>query len=293
MFDLGLRDWLLILGPLIIAGVLVHGYWRMRRAAPRLKMSLDKEFVSTIGQSQADEEDDLALFRAELPNGGARIINRIVNEQETGSATEKDLKLKQDVPVLMEPVSNDEESDANEEDADRVGQLEFEALVPDEPLVARKPEKPVKQPAARTTKAKPVRPEKLIILSIFSKSESINGQQLLEALVTCGMQFGEMDIFHFMDEGTNKPVFSLVNAVEPGTFDLNSMDQLKTPGVSLFIKLQDLADPVYGFTCMVDVAKQLSRELDADIRDAAHNSVTQQTFDHEMQLVREYAVKYT
>ena len=39
--DFDLRDWLLILGPVFISCVLLHGYWRMRRGANELKMSLD------------------------------------------------------------------------------------------------------------------------------------------------------------------------------------------------------------------------------------------------------------
>lgn len=291
MFDLGLRDWLLIAGPLIIAGVLVHGYWRMRRAAPKLKMALDREFLSSIGQSPDDDkETELSLVRAELPNGGARIVSRIVDRQESSSVAEKDLKLKDDVPVLMEPVSSEDEPDD-----DVVAQMEFESLMADEPLVAKRPEKQRKKPTAKSGKPerpKPPGPDKLIIMNIFSKTEPINGQHLLEALVTCGLQFGEMDIFHYRDAVTGKTLFSLVNAVEPGTFDLNTMDQLQTPAVSLFIKIHELDDPVSSFEQMIEVVKQLASELNADIRDGTHNSVTQQTLDHEMQLVREYSVKY-
>jgi cell division protein ZipA len=317
MFDLGLRDWLLILGPLIIAGVLIHGYWRMRRATPKLKMALDKEFQSPIGD-EADEVDDLSLFRAELPNGGARIVKRIVDEQDTlVSNAEADLNLDEDVPVLMEPVSVDEEDEAS--------QLEFDALIPEEPLAGKKPgeagRKNTQATTAKSVQAKPVvpkpvvpkpvvskqvvskpeirkpaggsseKPEKLIIMNILGKSGLINGQHLVETLVTCGLQFGEMDIFHYNQEEGAKPIFSLVNAVEPGTFNLNTMDELQTPGVSVFIKLHDLEDPVSGFTQMIHVVKTLAEELDAEIKDATHNSVTQQTLDHEMQLVREYALK--
>ena len=48
--DFGLRDWLLILGPVFIAGILIHGYWRMRSNRSNLKMALDKSFfvIKTI-----------------------------------------------------------------------------------------------------------------------------------------------------------------------------------------------------------------------------------------------------
>ena len=70
--DFDLRQWLLVLGPIVIAGVLVHGYVRMRSGQNQIKMKLDKSFVSQVGET--DGVDDLNLLRAELPNGGARVI---------------------------------------------------------------------------------------------------------------------------------------------------------------------------------------------------------------------------
>ena len=42
----------------------------------------------------------------------------------------------------------------------------------------------------------------------------------------------------------------MANLVNPGTFDLNTIDQMTTPGVTLFMALDDLADPVAAFDVM-------------------------------------------
>ena len=39
--DFDLRQWLLILGPIFIVGVLPHGYFRMRSGQNEIKMKLD------------------------------------------------------------------------------------------------------------------------------------------------------------------------------------------------------------------------------------------------------------
>ena len=91
--EFDLREWLLILGPVFIAVVLLHGYWRMRNGRNNLKMALDKNFLSQPGGE--DDIDDLTMLKAELPNGGARIIKA------------HDLDVSQDVPVLMEPAERD------------------------------------------------------------------------------------------------------------------------------------------------------------------------------------------
>lgn len=286
MIDLGLRDWLLILGPLVIAGVLVHGYWKMRRSTPKLKMSLDRDFQSRAGE--AVDTDDLSLLRAELPNGGARLVSDGVHDNKKLSSDQTtDLNLEEDVPVLMDPVHID--ADTGEETGD---QFEFESLIPGEPLVKsptsqREKESPAQQDAENSR-----RPEKLFVMNVISREADFNGQHLLESLVTCGFQFGEMNIFHYVDDTTKKTIFSLVNAVEPGTFDLNTMDKLVTPGVSLFIKLHELDDPVAGFSMMIEKVKQLAAELGAAVKDGKHNSITQQALEHEMQMIREYSAKY-
>ena len=66
--DFDLRDWLLVLGPVFVAVVLLHGYWRMRRSQGELRMALDKSFITS------DDVDDLQMLKAELPNGGARVL---------------------------------------------------------------------------------------------------------------------------------------------------------------------------------------------------------------------------
>ena len=70
--DFDLRQWLLILGPLLVVGVLLHGYFRMRSSQNEIKMNLDKSFLSKSGEEPAD--DDIKMLKAELPNGGARVV---------------------------------------------------------------------------------------------------------------------------------------------------------------------------------------------------------------------------
>ena len=100
--DFGIRDWLLILGPVLIAGVLIHGYWRMRNNRSSLKMALDKSFLSKVGEKEQSDHD-FSMFRAELPNGGARV--RSVDPESEAEQTS--LNLDVEVPVLMEPIYPD------------------------------------------------------------------------------------------------------------------------------------------------------------------------------------------
>ncbi|MDP4641344.1 MAG: hypothetical protein NWS69_11325, partial [Pseudomonadales bacterium] len=89
LMEFGLRDWLLVLGPVFIIGVLVHGYWRMRANRNSLKMALDKSFL-TSRHDRAYDADFPEPYRAELPNGGARVVSKF---------QQKSLDLDEDVPV--------------------------------------------------------------------------------------------------------------------------------------------------------------------------------------------------
>ncbi len=230
--DFDLRDSLLILGPIFIAAILLHGYWRMRSNNNKLKMSLDKSYMSAPGERLGADED-IDMLRAELPNGGARV--RTIPEQTA-------LDLNEDVPVLMEPVLDDEDGVSAAEDA---------------PLSVQSSE------AAE-------RPEFFAVVYVTSVGEPFEGQRLLECLVENDMQFGEMDIFHRHGSGEFTE-FSLVNAVEPGTFDMNTINEMSTPAVSLFTRVHEQDDPVAVYDRMIDVAEALANELGGEVKDESRD----------------------
>lgn len=284
MMGFGLREWLFILGPLFIVGILAHGYWRMRSNRQNLKMALDKTFVSKPGEEES-KEDDLAQFRAELPNGGARL--RIIPEQIS-------LDLKSDVPVLMRSI--DEPIVALRDEA-----LELEISEPlnannndDTMSSAQNAEAQSEQTEVSSNESHQAslkeRPEKYIVIYVIALNEPFSGQSLLENFVEQNLTFGEMDIFHRLDS-QKFSTFSVVNAVEPGTFDIGLMAEMSTPGISLFMRVHELSDPVLVFNNMVDVAQELAQELGGEVRDDSRSAMTHQTIEHCKLEISEYQLK--
>jgi cell division protein ZipA len=249
--DFDLRDWLLILGPLFISAVLIHGYWRMRRGSSDLKMKLDKSFLSDPGEETG--LDELSLLRAELPNGGARIAS-------------------EHVPVLMEPVV--------------IEPVVTEPVVAEQPVVV--PEEAKAPPVRRPQMTKP---EKFILINVLSDT-SFNGQALLEILVELEMTFGEMEIFHRLDE-TGQTMFSLVNAVEPGSFNPATMDDLETPGITLFMRAHEVHDPTAVYDVMLEAAQTLALELGGELKDESRSAMTTQTIDHCRQGIQDFQYKHS
>jgi cell division protein ZipA len=310
--EFNLREWLLILGPVFIAVILLHGYWRMRNGRNNLKMALDKNFLSQPGGE--DDVDDLTMLKAELPNGGARIIKA------------NDLDVSQDVPVLMEPAEFggvDKNVDgAIEEKSDEALEEElakaFEDELEDAPkyvhasdklvspggaeaLVERQLDtdrasvysKAVYEGPPKASQARKVdRPEKFVVINIFADDEFFNGQELLETLVNLDMSYGEMNIFHRLNEDGFSE-FSLANAVEPGTFDLADMHSMQTPGVTMFMGVHELMDPEQVYNELINVAIVLSEELGGTIKDQTRSVMTTQTIEYCRQEIRDFQFRHS
>jgi cell division protein ZipA len=295
--DFDLRQWLLIMGPIFIAGVLLHGYFRMRSGQNEIKMKLDRKFLSRQGEDHV--VDELSLFKAELPNGGARHL-----DPKAGAVTPGD-----DVPLLMDSVELPSMSATSSVDLPKTDPLPASTpepiAEPEEPTIdhsvdeapakappARKAPKIEEDPPAEET-AVPIRkPEMFVVIYVLALDEPFPGQGLVEVLLNSGMTFGEMDIFHQLDD-RGAQLFSLASALEPGTFNLSSLDQFSTPGVTLFMRVHELAAPLQVLDSMLSVADKVAQELNGEVRDETRSVMTPQTIEHCRQSLTEFLYKHS
>lgn len=137
-------------------------------------------------------------------------------------------------------------------------------------------------------------PDEVLIINIMAaKGQMFNGTQLLDALLKCGMRYGDMNIFHRYSDtkGEGALLFSMANMVKPGIFDLDTMDQFETPGVSLFMTLPLNADSMQSFDLMVDTAQTIAEKLDGELKDEQRSVMTRQTIEHSRQRIRDFELK--
>ena len=289
------RDWLLVIGPVFIVGVLVHGYWRMRSNRNTLKMALDKTFLTDNGDLDDEDKHDLSYFKAELPNGGARLVS---------DPEQVALDLNEEVPVLMDPVEMGDASPADRRIADRPraerniqrapardrvrtvteSAQKIETSVDEQTAVSDHESKTKQRPGANC-------PERFVILYVAAIHGPFEGQHLLECLLDQGMTFGEMDIFHRTSDA-GKILFSSANAVAPGTFVVSEMHQIKTPAISLFMQANLLNDPLAAYDQMVEVAQNLALDLVGEVKDESRSVLTPQTIEHGRQSLVEFVHRY-
>ena len=114
----------------------------------------------------------------------------------------------------------------------------------------------------------------LVLFLIAPPRRPFAGYELLQALQSAGLEFGEMNIFHRYSENENAVLFSVASAVEPGIFDLANIGGFFCPGLSLFMPLENNIDMSEAFELMLETAEQLAEDLDANICDSDHVPLT-------------------
>ena len=153
---------------------------------------------------------------------------------------------------------------------------------------------PSSGPSDVRQKASVAQPAEVMVCNVMAREGSeLHGDDLLEALTTSGLKFGEMNIFHKRFRGTtNGPViFSVANILTPGTFDLNAMTEFRTIGVSLFLALPSPINNLEAFEQMLDVATHLKESLDGELKDDHRNVMTAQTIEHYRQRIRDFELR--
>ena len=75
------------------------------------------------------------------------------------------------------------------------------------------------------------------------------------------------------EDGHGVVLFSLAQAMEPGTFNLDTLERETVPGVSLFLSLPGYKS-LTAYDLMVDTARRLAMELGGDLLDQHSQAVT-------------------
>ncbi|MEE3278326.1 MAG: cell division protein ZipA C-terminal FtsZ-binding domain-containing protein, partial [Pseudomonadota bacterium] len=193
-----MKIFILVCGAVLIAAVIVHGLWVVRRSRRNpLKMDL-------VENENSKEFDEMELLRGELPNGGARIA---VNQARTPVQATMALQKEDDL------IENSEL--ATEKRAALIEEVHDSSVVANEsPIVAeailsrpRRTGKGGQQESEKTSKVleenaafELENPTDLVIVSVMdSDGQFWIGSKVLEVLLRHGLKYGDMNIFHRVD----------------------------------------------------------------------------------------------
>ena len=272
--ELELQEWLFLILGLVIVVVLVHGFWVQYFGSDRLPLKLDKRFVSTAPESNAGK--DAIDLKAELPNGGARVVkvgtSQIpVSDPAQARVRQSAAKTPRDDPAgSTEAVSRGAHDEGAHDEGAQTNERQADAAA-----------------ASSASDASPLTVQQETLFLVLNVLGDLSGQPLLESLMDQGFEYGEKSIFHRLDEA-GYPKISLANAVEPGIFDIASMNALTTPGVTIFMCAHECEDAPAVFEELLLAAAHLAEDLGAQLCDDRRSAVTEQTVAHLRQTVQEF-----
>jgi len=308
--DLTIRDWMVIIGVLLIMAVLLDAWRRVRSERySRVKVKLAAE-----EGSGSERDADLAWLK-ELPNGGGRVVQR--GDLLRAAGRDRSGR-EQPVPAAVEPRSTVQSSgaavsasqgDASESVTKEAGTVPVDEVdlvagmsstePSDDPQnmdwldgigAGDAPTAP--QPEADVDAGRLPRdidPE-VFMLNVVSRSpDGFRGEDILHILLACDLRFGDMNFFHRheFEAGRGAIQFSVANMMQPGVFDIDNMVDMKTPGLVFFLTLPGPEDMMKAFDYMLETAQAVARNLSGDVLDESRSVLTRQTMDHCRQQIRD------
>ena len=142
----------------------------------------------------------------------------------------------------------------------------------------------------RTESSESKTPSDFIVLYILPKSGAkedslLLGSQINSSAQAMGLTFAEMNIFHYKSNGRN--VFSIANMLEPGSFDADTIHDLKTSGLTVFMQIQQ-GDPLDDLTEMLQRSYQLAGLLGARLCNNKRQTLTEQDAEDYRKQVRDF-----
>ena len=321
------KDLIIIAGSIFFVLIVAHGLWVARRQRLN-EIRMDIEATDNLGEVSS------ANFSSELPNGGARVISEALKSQADeshGPAESKDAdvaatargpaskatdhlsspaKDRSKEPSIGEP-SDQKSSPPPADTTPPMDDLFGDTLVtptrrksdgtaPNEGKSRDKPRDNTPEESSSTNAANDSRGrnpqlEELLILGVMAKPEApFGGEALVAALRGQGLKYGDMGIFHRVDDSANRNdarLFSVASALEPGTFDLSDLEGLQTPGLTFFMQLPVPGDALETLDDMVLSARTVAAALGGDVKDDKMSALTGQTIEHMRQRISDYALK--
>jgi FtsZ-interacting cell division protein ZipA len=247
--------------PALILVVVGHGMWvKMRTKEGFLRMDIKPR----KSEEHLSEQDLVGPeLKGELPNGGARIVEATAETLSFNINTGRPKK----IPGRKEPwlESGDKPQSGN-------------------------PEQLLRTSSEVTDIRADTLESSVVVLHVISDSDSpISGEALVRALQKQNLKYGDMGIFHCLETETNKKIYSVANALEPGSFDLSDMASFSTVGITFFFTPTEHSEPIPAFDKMLEDINIIAKELGCVLKDQNMSPFGGQGVEHLRQQVIDFA----
>ncbi|MFY8272767.1 cell division protein ZipA [Pseudoalteromonas sp. SSDWG2] len=248
-----LRWVLILISALVIGGLLIHGLWSVRKRTNAVE-----------NQPAHKQAPDIKEPATEQPPASA---------QPQSAPAQPSIDTEREEPSFS----------ALDENEPSIGSFDFDEDAGDNLEPAQ----------ATSSESEPeVQPEDFVIIHVhMPEGLQMQGAKLLPLVLTLGFKYSDDGFFHRHEQasGQGPILFRMVNMYNPGTFDIDNMEQFSTAGVSLFMTLPNEGEAMATFNMLHSAAKKLADEFGAQLLDHQREPLSVNTVREYVEKVREYA----
>ena len=294
---------MVIVGVLLIVAVLVDAWRRIRRDR---RGKIRVKLVNPV-DLPAEPVDDMR--RGELPNGGARVVDRgdilRAKAADFGSKGEDSISPRKSSAkgpgkksaATKRTVTKGARKRQLQDEDELVGGItsgppedEAENLDWLDEFVSREGQSESAYAAPAAGKLPRYETPEVFMLNVVAlNKQGFRGDDILHILLACDLRFGDMNFFHRheFEAGRGAIQFSVANMMQPGVFDIDNMADMSTPGLVFFLTLPGPEDMMKAYDYMLETAQTVARNLGADVLDESRSVLTKQAVEHGRQKIRE------
>ena len=307
-----------IVGVLLIVAIVGHGFWTMRKNNKQFTQQAEKVAekraranASTAGfdedgigevrvLKEANEANNSTQHKKTKPstkNTSAPNHKPSVSTAEKDAADIEQMSMDLDldeseIPLPSMRVDKDDDAEQQQQKPQSSGPVESATATYSESTSKQasttKQTSSTQQTSTTPQMEQPQTPQQ--VLSLFVKG-SVQGAVLLQMMTELGCKFGDMGIFHRYEQtsGNGPLIFSVANMFNPGTFDLDNIENFETEGVALFMTLPIDYDGQQAFNMMLNAAKKLAMEIpQGQVLDGRRQMLSRQSIQQAHQTIREF-----
>lgn len=140
-----------------------------------------------------------------------------------------------------------------------------------------------------------IKEEKLVVLHVVARPpQKLKGKGIVNLAEELDLEYDDLRIFHKNIErfSGKQALYSVLNMVKPGTFNLDTMDEFETPGISFVMHLPGPEEGLKAFNIMLEAAKKMGDRLNGDLLDESRSRLSPQTIAHLQEEVQLFSLKY-